>query len=836
MKNEMSRWPQKSQPALSLQRLFTKNQHPWISAGIRQVKHLARSVVGTSTNSSQPYSTPEELSLYGVSENNEMNHDRQRSETSPSKREQFLELLNGLTHTTLLSNDWHATFHALACDIRGLIGADDCYILGWDEERQWSIPITTTAKLDFSFSESTFGRDELDLVMSVLREQRVLAIEDALNSSYIGVKIAAQFPSRSGIAVPLIAGDHRLGAVIVGYSTLRQFTPEEIERAKQAGNQIALALWTFQQSLELQQRLKESSALAKIEQSLSETERVGTGEILQLIVDSARELMPHAQKSVLHLLEGDEQILVARAVSGFNKSERELKSMRMRLGEGIAGQAMLEGVTINVKDVETDPLFLQSESPTMFQSLIVAPVQSRGRPIGTISVQSTVKNAFSSRDADLLNALAVQSAIAIENTRLFETTQQRLKEVNILYQISRSLAASLNADQLIRDMIGLLQQSFNYYHVQIYLVDPETRSLVVQHGSGYIGNELVKKGHQISAGEGIVGHVAQTGEPFMSNNVDEVIFYKRYPLLPQIQSELAVPIRVDEQVIGVLDIEQTINHNPFTSNDLYLVTAIAEHLAVVLQKANLYSTLQTSLQEEKNVRSQLLQSERLALIGRLLASVSHELNNPLQTIQYGLFVLRDEVDLSSQTRRDLEIMIGEAERMAALIERLRSTYRPVHPQEFQTIALNDLIEDVHALICAHLRQNDIAFEFIPEPNLPNVLGLPDQIRQVMLNLFLNAIEAMKPGGCLTVETYFEPQQQNVLLVVKDTGPGIDPEIMTRIFDAFITSKETGTGLGLTITRDIIQQHHGSIEAENDPQGESGAIFKIWLPMEERLQI
>jgi two-component system sensor histidine kinase HydH len=235
------------------------------------------------------------------------------------------------------------------------------------------------------------------------------------------------------------------------------------------------------------------------------------------------------------------------------------------------------------------------------------------------------------------------------------------------------------------------------------------------------------------------------------------------------------------------------------------------------------------------MRSQLLQSERLALVGRLLASVSHELNNPLQAIQYGLFVLRDEADPSGQARKDLEIMIGEAERMAALIERLRSAYRPVHPQEFQSIALNDLIEDVFALTSTHLRHNEITFEFVPEPDLPNVLGLPDQIRQVMLNLFLNAIEAMKPGGCLMVETHFLSHEKEVMIMVKDTGPGIDPEIMPRIFDAFITSKETGTGLGLTITRDIIQQHHGRIEVENDPLGEAGAIFKIWLPMEEGRQ-
>ena len=770
-----------------------------------------------------------------ISESNEMNQNKSSGETSPSEHVRFLELLNGLTRTILLSKDWNATLHSLAYDIRELIGADDSYILSWDEERQWPIPIATTAQLEFLFSEYTLGREAINITTSVLRAERVLVVEDTRNSPFMDIRIASQYPSLSGVAVPLIAGGHKLGAVIIGYNTVRQFTAAEIERAEQTGNQVALALWTFQQSLEIQQRLKESNTLAKIEQALSETERIGTGEVLQLIVDSARELMPHAQKSVIHLLDEEEQILVARAVSGFPARDKEFNSMRMQVGEGIAGQVMREGITVNVKDVEADPHVLLRDSPPTFQSLIVAPVQSGRRPIGTISVQSVVKNAFSSRDADLLNALAVQSAIAIENTRLFETTQQRLKEVDILYQISRSLAASLDADQLIRDMIVLLQQSFNYYHVQIYLVDPETRNLVVRHGSGYTGNEFVQNGHQVPAGEGIVGHVAQTGEPFMTNNVDDVLFYKRYPLLSQIQSELAVPIKVDEQVMGILDIEQTSEHNSFTTNDLHLVTAIAEHLAVVLQKANLYSTLQTSLQQEKKMRSQLLHSERLALVGRLLASVSHELNNPLQTIQYGLFVLKEEASLSSQARQDLEIMIAEAERMAALIERLRSAYRPVHPKDFQSISLNDLVEDVYTLISTHLRHNEITFAFLPEPDLPNVLGMPDQIRQVMLNLFLNAIEVMKPGGGLTVETRFLPQQKEALLVVKDTGPGIDPELLPQIFDAFVTNKETGTGLGLTITRDIVQQHHGRIAAENDPHGEAGAIIKIWLPIEERSQ-
>jgi signal transduction histidine kinase len=261
------------------------------------------------------------------------------------------------------------------------------------------------------------------------------------------------------------------------------------------------------------------------------------------------------------------------------------------------------------------------------------------------------------------------------------------------------------------------------------------------------------------------------------------------------------------------------------------MTAIADHLAIVLQKANLYGTLQTSLQKEKEMRSQLLQSERLALVGRLLASVSHELNNPIQAIQYGLFVLKDEPDLSNQTKEDVDVLIAETERLTALIERLRSAYGPVRLNDFQSISLNSLIEDVYALMSTYMRHGEITFQFLPDSNLPNISGMPDQIRQVLLNLFLNAVEAMKPGGCLTMETRFLPEQREVLLLVKDTGPGIDPEILPRIFDAFITSKGTGTGLGLAITHDIIQQHHGRIEAENAPDG--GAMFKVWIPIDGR---
>ena len=151
---------------------------------------------------------------------------------------------------------------------------------------------------------------------------------------------------------------------------------------------------------------------------------------------------------------------------------------------------------------------------------------------------------------------------------------------------------------------------------------------------------------------------------------------------------------------------------------------MADQLAIALQKANLYSDLQAALQTEKAIRNQMVQSERLVTMGRLLASVSHELNNPLQAIQNALFLLREEKGISLQGKLDLDIVLSEAERMSTLIERLRSTYRPIQAEDFLPTQINDIIEDVYALITTHLRHNEIVYEFHPDPGPASHSGSP----------------------------------------------------------------------------------------------------------------
>jgi signal transduction histidine kinase len=376
-------------------------------------------------------------------------------------------------------------------------------------------------------------------------------------------------------------------------------------------------------------------------------------------------------------------------------------------------------------------------------------------------------------------------------------------------------------------VVDLLQREFGYYHVHIYLIDQDTHRLIAHQGSGPIGEALKEKGYQLSPEEGIGGYAAAVGETFLSNNVDEAPFYKPNPLLPETGAELAAPLKAQEQILGVLDVHHRRPHI-FTEDDSRFLSAVAEQLAVVLDKAMLYYQLQTALKKEKATRAQLVQTEKLAAMGRLIASVAHELNNPLQAIQNALYLVKLEGNLPPQTMEDLQVAIDESTRMGGLIARLRETYRPATVADFERTSINDIIDEVEKLLTTHLRHNDVRLEHDLAADLPPTRVIRDHIKQVILNLCINAIESMPTGGTLTVQTVYHPKDNQIAIRVSDTGTGIPPDVQANIFEPFFTTKEGGTGLGLAVSYEIAQNHGGDIRAENNPGG--GAAFTLILPV------
>jgi PAS domain S-box-containing protein len=577
--------------------------------------------------------------------------------------------------------------------------------------------------------------------------------------------------------------------------------------------------------LTMERQMERLRALHTIEQAITSSMNLET--VLNLLTKEIVGQL-HMDATAVYLVDEDGQTLSFAAGRGFRAEA--LRFTDLKFGDGLAGRAAQTRTIVqipNLSDIQEDPIlakFIDAEGLIAYFGI---PLIAKGRLGGILEIFRRSRFEMDSDWPAFLETLAGQAAIAIDNARLMALTRTNLTETETLYRINQDLAASADPPQMMRDVVTLLQKAFDYFYVQIYIRDPETGDFVVRADSGKIGQRILDQGYHVPPGEGIIGYVAETGLPFFTNDVDEVAFRIQDPLLPETKSQLVVPIRTGGQLLGVLDIHQ-VPPAVLSRHDVQLVGAVADQLALALHKAQLYADLQNALRQEQETRARLIHSEKLAVTGRLLASVSHELNNPLQAIQNALFLLKDEKTISKQAREDLGLVLAETERMAALLDRLRTTYQPVRREDFRPVQLNDIIRDVQALFNTQLRHARISFAFDADPALPTVLGLDDQLRQVILNLFLNAEDAMPGGGRMTVSTKSLPEAGEIRISVSDTGLGIDPAILPRIFEPFQSGKEKGTGLGLAICHEIIANHNGRIQPENRVEG--GAAFHIWLPV------
>jgi len=231
----------------------------------------------------------------------------------------------------------------------------------------------------------------------------------------------------------------------------------------------------------------------------------------------------------------------------------------------------------------------------------------------------------------------------------------------------------------------------------------------------------------------------------------------------------------------------------------------------------------------KRLEEQLVQSERLAAMGQMLAGVAHELNNPLTAILGITELLRDQPETTENAKRQLELSYRQARRAARIVQNLLDFSRPAAPQK-KSLDVNALIERAAQLQEHSLRRNNISLLFKPTPGLPLVLGDANQLIQILLNLITNAEQAIREvreSGRIEIE--LRAVGDNVAIRIRDDGPGIKPDVLPQIFDPFYTTKRPGggTGLGLSISQAIIREHNGSIEAAAQPEG--GTVFTVLLP-------
>ncbi len=509
-------------------------------------------------------------------------------------------------------------------------------------------------------------------------------------------------------------------------------------------------------------------ALVEIGQELSST--IDLEELLERLLRISREVF-RFENAIIRLLDDDGASLVAVAAYGYAE---DAVRRTIRLGQGVMGRTAATGTPILIEDVRTLPDYVPGIPGA--RSELAVPLICRDKLVGVLNVESPRPGAFSAEDVEPLLTLGRQAAIAIDNARLYGRLRALSGEHQRLHQFNERILGSISLGVYTVDH-DLRITSWNRRMADLSGISAET-------ALGAILPDLFPN----LVDDGVIDRiraVLSSGTPAKLR-----VTHRSLEGVVRFQKRRLAPLYEDDQVIGVVVIVEDIT-------------------------------------EFKRLLDQTIQSEKLAEIGRLAASVAHEINNPLAIIAYAMELLRREGEL-------LPFQVEMAEKIELEVERLKtltggllsfSSGREGHPR---LLNLNDLIDDVLRLVRFELQRQAVCLE-TEFAELPLIPADPGKLKQVVINLVMNAVQAMHGTGTIRLRTV--PRGRNsVALVVSDTGPGIPEEYRERIFTPFFTTKPEGegTGLGLYICRNIIKEHGGEIAVECPPAG--GTVFTIRLPV------
>lgn len=265
--------------------------------------------------------------------------------------------------------------------------------------------------------------------------------------------------------------------------------------------------------------------------------------------------------------------------------------------------------------------------------------------------------------------------------------------------------------------------------------------------------------------------------------------------------------------IGMLNMCEDITEEKLLSNKVKQYTI------------NLENMVHAKTEELKSTNLKLINSEKLRLLGNIVASVAHEMGNPLCSLEYLLSDIKEST-LESETQKSISLCLGEIDRMGRLLQRLRELYRPSTGRKV-LININHLLEDTLKINRSSLANKNIELETHLDPEVPAVFIFTDQIKQVFMNIIINAIDAMTNGGKLKVSTTLNSQY--ILVEFTDTGVGIPSENLDKLFTPFFSTKHSsnGLGLGLSVSQQIIDAHGGKLWAESK-NGET--TFHVHMPL------
>ncbi len=406
---------------------------------------------------------------------------------------------------------------------------------------------------------------------------------------------------------------------------------------------------------------------------------------------------------------------------------------------------------------------------------------------------------------------------------LFPTTHSvELKQ--LLSEFNRSLMLIADKQLLISNFLSKVNQIIPVQGIFLFLPDENTEKYKMQ------GLEDKNVSYFMGRGK-LMNWLAVNERPLVVSESSSLLSYfseEERKLLARLNAELVYPLNVMNRISGILVMGKKVNGKEFDKKELELLSLLLGQAAFAIEHASLYE-----IQRDRLKR--MYRTDRLAVLGELAAGAAHEIKNPLTSIRSTIQYLSNDFDVESEKGQMMHELLNETERINKIVQGLLSFARPSELNSME-VNLEQLINQTLLLVNNTLKKQRIEVEFEYFTEQTTIMGDAEQLKQVCLNIILNAVEAMKENDESHPRTLYISMEEGTLIDVRsryllisfeDTGKGIDEEDIENVFNPFFTTKEEGTGLGLAICFGIINRHKGELEVRSTLG--KGTCFTIKLP-------
>jgi GAF domain-containing protein/DNA-binding response OmpR family regulator/HAMP domain-containing protein/anti-sigma regulatory factor (Ser/Thr protein kinase) len=636
-------------------------------------------------------------------------------------------------------------------------------------------------------------------------------------------------PPRSYLGVPMQLGERLSGLIAVqDFQRERAFNERHMRIITAIATQAATALENTRLFEEARHRALQLATAAETGKAASSL--LDMGELLASVVELIRIRFGYYHASIF-LLDDDKKYAVLAKSTNPDYQEREYK---LAVGkESLIGWVSSTGRSHVVRDTDTEADQLKSNMLPLARSELAIPLRRGEDMIGALDVQGTESERFSQDEVAVLELLADQVAIAIENARLYQETQRRARLLQAAAQVGQAITSILDPQELQKLVVTLLQQQLDLYYAGLFLIDAERRYAVLHAGTGEPGRLMLERGHRLEVGgHSMVGWTCanRRARIALDAGADAVRFDN--PLLPETRTEMALPLIVGDEVLGALDVQST-RPAAFSDEDARTLQTLANQVAVALRNATLVTEVRHLFEEQKQAAEKLREMDRLKT--QFLANMSHELRTPLNSIIGFSRVILKGIDgpLTDMQKQDLTAIHTSGQHLLGLINDILDISKIEAGKmelSFEEVDFKEVIKGVLSTGVGLVKDKPVELRQKTPDDLPFVWADPVRSRQVVLNLLSNAAKFTERGA-ISIEAVAEARF--IRVSVRDTGIGIPKEKLDTIFEAFTqadastTRRYGGTGLGLAISRRFIEMHGGDLWVESEVG--VGTTFTFTLP-------